>query len=534
MAGGAGVTVLAGKKIFERGSGGKVLLPRYPHMKPTIEEWYAGLRETTLPVFFPLYTDTHRYLVLKGGGGSGKSIFAGRKLLERVTSERGHRFLVVRKVSRTLRHSCYAQLLGQLAENFPHLRAGVDFVVNKSDCTIRFPALGSEILFSGIDDPEKLKSIYRITGIWIEEASELDEADFDQLDIRLRDATEHYQQIILTFNPISVTHWLKRRFFDRCEPRATVSETTYRDNPHLSREAVATLESFRETNPYYYTVYALGSWGVTGRTVFDARALTARLETLEAPVITGDFEYVRDEYGMICEWHLREGKGGCVRIYRTPERGHPYVIGADTAGEGSDACVAQVLDNSTGEQVATFRSARVDEDEFTRVLWCLGRYYNDALIGVETNFSTYPVRELERLRYPRQYVRESVDNYTHEPLRSFGFRTDAKTRPIIISTLVSYVRDHPEDVRDRETIGEMLTFVRTDSFRAEAEAGAHDDLVMALGIAHVIRSSQTMEVSETRASVEWSEGMLEDWRNASGAAREYLKRTWGPPPRKKR
>lgn len=497
-------------------------------------EWYAALRESTLPVFFPLYADERRYLVLKGGGGSGKSIFAGRKLLERAVCERGHRFLVVRKVSRTLRHSCYAQLIGQLAENFPYLRAGVDYTVSKSDMAIRFPSVGSEILFTGIDDPEKLKSIYRITGIWIEEASELDEADFDQLDIRLRDATEHYQQIILSFNPISVTHWLKRRFFDRRDPRATVSETTYRDNPRLSREAVATLESFRETNPYYYTVYALGSWGVTGRCVFDARALTARMETLTEPRLAGGFEYERDGYGMIAEWRLCECEGGNLRIYREPERGHPYVIGADTAGAGSDACVAQVLDNSTGEQVAVYRSTGVDEDEFTRVLYCLGRYYNDALIGVETNLSTYPVRELERLRYPRQYVRESVDTYTHETLRSFGFRTDQKTRPLLISTLVSYVREHPEDIADRETIGEMLTFVRGESFRAEAEAGAHDDLVMALGIAHFIRPSQEMTVREERPSVEWSEGMLEDWRNSTGEVREYLKKQWGTPPRRKR
>lgn len=500
----------------------------------SVLEWHEALRKSTLPVFFPLYGDTHRYLVMKGGGGSGKSIFAGRKILERVTSERGHRILVVRKVSRTLRHSCFSQLLGQLSENYPQLRAGEDYVVNKSDYSIRFASTESEILFSGIDDPEKLKSIYRITSIWIEEASELTEEDFDQLDIRLRDATEHYQQIILTFNPISVTHWLKRRFFDRHEPRARVSETTYRDNPYLSAEAVATLEAFRDTNPYYYTVYALGAWGVTGRCVFDAQALTKRLSELERPVFVGWFEYERDIAGMIAEFSLVESADAPLRIYEHPKKGHPYVIGADTAGEGSDACVCQVIDNSTGAQVAVFRSSEIDEDEFTRQLWCLGRYYNDALVGVETNFSTYPVRELERLRYPRQYVRESVDNYTHEPLRSYGFRTDMKTRPIVVSTLVSYVREHPEDVRDADTIGEMLTFVRNADFRAEAEAGAHDDLVMALGIAHVIRDSQSYTVSEEFPSVEWTEGMYEDWRNAPPSVREYLKEKWGTPPKRKR
>lgn len=494
--------------------------------------WYKGLSESSLPVFMPLYADTHRYLVLKGGAGSGKSIFAGRKLLERVTSECGHRFLVVRKVSRTLRQSCYSQLVGQLAENYPHLRAGVDYTLSRSDLTIRFAHTGSEIIFTGIDDPEKLKSIYRITGIWIEEASELDEADFDQLDIRLRDETPYYKQIILSFNPVSATHWLKRRFFDREDERARVCETTYLDNPRLSEEAVRTLLSFRETNPYYYEVYALGHWGVSGRCVFDAEALSARLESLERECRRGYFVYETDEAGRIVSYEFCEDERGYVRIYCEPYHSHPYVIGADTAGEGSDSSVAQVIDNSDGAQVCTLRSSTLDEDEFTRQLYCLGRYYNDALVGVETNFSTYPVRELERLRYPRQYVRERVDTYTHELCTSFGFRTDQKTRPLLIATLVRYVREHPEDIADRETIGEMLTFVRGEDFRAEAEAGAHDDLVMALGIAHFIRPAQSYEIGYDR-TCEWSSDMLEDYERADSRERRYLRQKWGDPKRKR-
>ena len=114
-------------------------------------------------------------------------------------------------------------------------------------------ANGSEILFAGLDDVEKLKSIYNITGIWIEEASELLEGDFNQLDIRLRGKTKYYKQIIITFNPISIMHWLKRRFFDRKDKRARVHESTYKDNRFLDEEAIRTLESFKETDEYYYT-----------------------------------------------------------------------------------------------------------------------------------------------------------------------------------------------------------------------------------------------------------------------------------------
>ena len=190
-----------------------------------IVTWYEGLRETNNETFLPLFADTHRYLVLKGGGGSGKSIFAGRKVLERAVNEPGHRFLVCRKVARTLRESCFKQLLGQLAEFYPDS----GYKANKSDLTISFQN-GSEIIFAGLDDVEKLKSIYNITGIWIEEASELLEGDFNQLDIRLRGKTREYQQIILSFNPISIQHWLKKRFFDRRDKRARVHESTYKDN----------------------------------------------------------------------------------------------------------------------------------------------------------------------------------------------------------------------------------------------------------------------------------------------------------------
>ena len=145
------------------------------------QRWYRALRAGSNPAFLPLFFDEHRYLVLCGGGGSGKSIFAGRKVLERLTSEKGHRWLVCRKVARMLRDSCFAQLRGQLAAHYP----GSGVKINTSDMRMTFPN-GSEILFAGLDDVEKLKSIYDITGIWIEEASEITEEDFSQLDIRLR------------------------------------------------------------------------------------------------------------------------------------------------------------------------------------------------------------------------------------------------------------------------------------------------------------------------------------------------------------
>lgn len=486
--------------------------------------WYRELRETTNPTFMPLYFDKSRYLVLKGGGGSGKSIFAGRKVLERCVSQSGHRILVCRKVGRTIRESCFMQLREQMGQHYPGLGAKV----NLSEQSITFPN-GSKILTAGLDDVEKLKSIYEINSVWIEEATEVKETDLDQLDIRMRGTPVDYSQIILSFNPVSMTHWIKARFFDRKIPDVRVHESTYLDNPHLPERSRQVLELFRETNEYYYDVYCLGNWGVTGRSVFNARAVANRLREITPPKQVGHFDFAYDGLSIRDARFVPDGEGA-LAVYREPEWGVPYVIGADTAGEGSDQFVAQVLDNRTGEQVARMRQC-YDEDEFTHQLYCLGMWYNTALLGVETNFSTYPVRELQRLGYPNQYVRETMDDYTMQPKQSFGFRTDPKTRPVIIATLIRAVRgDGMGMIHDRVTLEEMQTFVRNEEYRPEAEEGAHDDCVMALCIAHFIRPHQDyLAKVEPGAGVEWTEDMWEDYRRASAGERAMLLERWGRP-----
>lgn len=142
----------------------------------------TNLRFVTNDKFWPLYNDQSRYLILVGGGGSGKSIFAGNKIIKRLVGQKRHRFLVIRKVAKTLRESCFAQLVS----NINKWNMGSYFRINKSDMNIRCLGNGNEILFSGMDDLEKLKSIFGLTGIWGEEASELEPEDFRQLDIRLR------------------------------------------------------------------------------------------------------------------------------------------------------------------------------------------------------------------------------------------------------------------------------------------------------------------------------------------------------------
>lgn len=487
--------------------------------------WYKQLCQTNNDVFLPLFFDHHRHLILMGGGGSGKSIFAGRKVLERCATEPGHRMLVVRKVAKTLRESCFDQLKAQAMQYYgpavkmiPRGKSG--------DMYITFYN-GSEILFAGLDDVEKLKSIHDISGIWIEEASELLEGDFNQLDIRLRGERKYYKQIIISFNPISITHWLKKRFFDREDARVVTSRTTYKDNRFLPEEDRLTLEAFRETDPYYYQVYCLGQWGVLSQTIFRRDILMDRLLHCKKPIRRGRFAYRYDETA-ITDAAFTDAEDGETLVWEEPKAGHPYVIGADTAGEGSDWFVACVIDNSTGRLVAKYRT-RTDEDLFAREVWCLGMWYNQALVGIEANFSTHPIKELSRMRYPRQFVRQVEDSLTHVVRESLGFKTDRLTRPVIIAELQGIMREHPELIDDEDCLNEMLTFARNSKGRPEAVEGAHDDCVMALAITYYVRQQQRATVETRHKRAKWDKDQWEDYRSADITERAYLISKWGNP-----
>lgn len=163
----------------------------------------------------------------------------------------------------------------------------------------------------------------------------------------------------------------------------------------------------------------------------------------------------------------------------------PYVIGADTAGTGEDYFSAKVIDNTSGKCVATLHIKNIDEDLFAHQLYCLGKYYNDALIGVETNFSHHPVRVLRSLDYQNLYSQKALGTQGTDE-RRYGFVTTSVSRPIIISNLVSVMRENIYLETDRQTLVEMSTFIKGKDMRGEAAAGTHDDLVMASAIARFI------------------------------------------------
>jgi phage terminase large subunit len=440
-------------------------------------------------VYLPYLENWDRYLIFYGGGSSGKSYFIAQMHIYRLLHPSKYNLLIVRQTGDTNRKSTFP-LMKQVISNW---NLGEHFKINESDMRIVCKLTGNEVAFAGLDDVEKIKSITfangELTEIWIEEATECQESDINQLKVRLRGGKSK-KQMVLSFNPINIQHWIKGHFID--SGLATVCFSTYKDNKFLTDDDRAALEDLKRTDEYTYNVYCLGQWGILGKTVFDARAIQKRLESLEKPIKTGYFSYDYDGV-QITNIKWVNDKSGYIKLYDVP-RLTEYCIGGDTAGEGSDFFTGHVLDAKTGVQVAVLKH-QFDADQYTRQMYCLGRYYKDALIGIEANFDSYPIRELQRLGYPKQYTREAQDTYTGKTEKRFGFKTTSLTRPTIISKLIEIVREHCETINDKATLEELLTIVRNEKGRIEAPQGGHDDMMMGLAIAHEIRD-QVVFVNE--------------------------------------
>lgn len=237
----------------------------------------------------------------------------------------------------------------------------------------------------------------------------------------------------------------------------------------------------------------------SGTCYFDQEAIVLwREHCKDSCMARGRFTYDYDGRE-ITNIRWEEDEQGEIRILELPKERVPYVIGGDTAGDSggvwSDFFVGQVLDNMTGRQAAVLH-AKLDEDEYARLMYCLGWYYNWALIAPETNYSTHPTKELARLRYPRLYEREIEDTYTGKRKKSYGFETTTGTRPVIMAEIKEVARDSLDGIRDYETLGEMLSFAKNEKGKPEALPGKHDDLVLALAIAHHVRPQQRMTLFE--------------------------------------
>lgn len=251
--------------------------------------------------------------VLYGGAGSGKSYGGVQKVLLKSLNDK-RKVLVIRKIQKTIKDSIWNLFKEQIDE------IGLTNVtrLSRSDLEIELPNK-SMFIFSGLDDPEKIKSINGITDIVIEEATELTLDDFTQLLLRLRPGEEvKHPQIYLMFNPISKANWVFDYFIMNKPDNAKVIQTTYKDNKFLTIDYKNELERLKDRNPAYYKIYALGEFATLDKLVFPVyeKRLIAKEEVRNFEMFIGmDFGYINDPSAIVWGYIDTIGK----RIYVTGE-----------------------------------------------------------------------------------------------------------------------------------------------------------------------------------------------------------------------
>lgn len=243
-----------------------------------------------------------RYIVEKGSAGSGKSVDAAQNYILRLMRDKGRNLLCVRKSDITNRDSTYAELAGSLYRMF-----GGNYErywrINLSPLSLECKANHNMIIFRGVNDDkqrEKLKSITfkrgKLTDVWIEEATEITQADFEIIDDRLRGdlPPELFYQIRMTFNPVNKNHWIKKVFFDINDKNVLTHHSTYQQNRFIDDAYRERMERRRIVDPEGYLIYGLGEWGETGGLIlnnWEIKDISQDLQDYDNVAIGQDFGF---------------------------------------------------------------------------------------------------------------------------------------------------------------------------------------------------------------------------------------------------
>jgi phage terminase large subunit len=535
-----------------------------------------------------------RYAVLIGGSGSGKSYEIADKHIDRMVQEDKHRILCCRAEQKQISESQVPLIVSRIKARYEESYNKNQWKINlsKGHESITYLPNGNQFIFWGLDDAAKLKSIFDITSLWVEEADQTTPEAIRELDRRLRgydkinkNGAKQYMQISFSFNPVSVLSYLKKDYFDTKEPNqimlhgeqtftdctywkeyehvdynktykvydeklkkevelytynTLVMHTTFIDNKFIDDNYSKILEKQKETDPDEYNVYALGQWGITGGTYFDKGQVNKRILDNPRPIKRGYFEYAvgfnkEFQHKTIEKYEWIDDKEGYISIYEQPKENYPYVLSGDTSGEGSDWNTGILTDNTTGIEAASVR-INFDEDLYAMQMLCLGKMYNNALIGLEMNFSSRPMKIIsEDFNYPNCYNREEApDSYSGNIVKKIGWlttgsRSGGGTRPVILGMLRTLVREEVYKINSIETLQEMTSFVKNEKGKAEAANGCHDDMIIAWAINLGIRGQQDNTAKIKEYDIDWQkipEDLIEDYERASDEWKKIILDRW--------
>ena len=230
------------------------------------------LSDIVLPAYKEFWHTDKTYVICKGSRGSGKSKQSALWHIWNMRKNPLSNTLVVRKVYRTIKDSCYSDLCWAIEQ----LGMDDEWRCTLNPLEITRKKTGQKILFRGLDDGMKIASVSVPHGVlnylWIEELYEImNEADFDIIDESIRGELPdgYHKRVTATFNPWSEHHFSKKRFFDNPADNVLAMTTTYMDNDRLSEDDFRMFEEMKTRNPRRYQVAGLGDWGVVEGLIYE-------------------------------------------------------------------------------------------------------------------------------------------------------------------------------------------------------------------------------------------------------------------------
>lgn len=251
-----------------------------------------------------------RYLVVKGGRGSKKSTTTSLRFIKNIMKYPQANLLVVRQFYNTHKDSTYSQLSWATEQlGVRHL-----FEFKKVPLEIVYIPTGQKIIFRGLDKPQSITSITVDVGVlcwvWWEEAFQVvSEDDFNKVDMSIRGSVPegHFKQHVITFNPWSEHHWLKKRFFDKEDEDVFAITTNYQCNEFLDKDDLRIFEKMRLNEPRRYQVEGLGNWGIAEGLVYERWTVQEfnvdELRKTHKAYFGLDFGYVADATAFVCVMH---------------------------------------------------------------------------------------------------------------------------------------------------------------------------------------------------------------------------------------
>lgn len=341
------------------------------------------------PCFKEVNLSKKRYIAEKGSAGSGKSMDAAQEYIRRILCDNGRNLVCVRKSDITNRDSTFAELTGAIYRMFGD-KADLYWKINSSPLMITCRHNGNKIIFRGVNDEkqrEKLKSITfqkgKLTDVWIEEATELTQADFEIIDDRLRGALPPglFYQIRMTFNPVNKSHWIKKRFFDFCDADTLTHHSTYLMNRFIDEAYKRRMERRKIVDPEGYRIYGLGDWGEIGGLIlhnWEVSEISQNLEDYDGIAIGQDFGFNHANAILLLGW-----KDGDVYILKE----------------------VYVFEKDTNEIIPLAEAADIPRN---KVMWCDSAEPDRIKMWKKAGFLAKPVKKTKHAK-DKSYVNGQID-----------------------------------------------------------------------------------------------------------------------------